>query len=193
MLGHIWNIITWFPPHPPRPPTHKKDVDNTERTQQKATKMARGWEHPAKEERLREMGFITLSGTGEDGARLLWGWVLGGGDTTRINGKRGDSGWIEPKILPGDSWALDQGSEGWRDLSPWRFSRIGWTKPCTMWSEFGIYPAGAGGWTEDLLRSVPAQMTPCFVSRCQIWLSHEVYQSLLLPVFSFPIPNLTIP
>lgn len=34
------------------------------------------------------MGFIILSGTGEDGPRLLWRWVLGGDDTTRLNGKR---------------------------------------------------------------------------------------------------------
>lgn len=104
--------------------------------------MARGWEHLAKEERLREMGFITLSGTGEeDRARLLWRWVLGGGDTTRINGKRGCSSGTEQKNLPGDSCAL--GSERWWDLSLWSFSRISWTKPCTTWSECGIYPAAS--------------------------------------------------
>lgn len=43
--------------------------------------VARGWEHLAKEESLRQTGFITLSGTGEDGFRLLWRWVLGAGET----------------------------------------------------------------------------------------------------------------
>lgn len=49
--------------------------------------MAWGWEHLAKEERLREMGFIILSGTGEDGPRLLQRWVLGGDNTTRLKWK----------------------------------------------------------------------------------------------------------
>lgn len=60
------------------PPT-QGDVDEVEGTQQRATKMARGWEHLAKGERLREMGFITLSGTGGDGAGLCGGGCWDGG------------------------------------------------------------------------------------------------------------------
>lgn len=134
--------------------------------------MPGGWEHLAKEERLREMGFITLSGTGEVGARLLRRWVLGGGDATRLNRKRGGSGWIEQKILPGVRWALDQGSERWWDLSLWRLSRIGWTKPCTTWSEFGIYPA---------------------VSRRSDWRPPKVHHSPNDPVLCLLLPNLVFP
>lgn len=51
----------------------------------------------------------------------------------------------------------------WRGLFLWRFSRTVCTKTCPN-SVFTLRRAGA--WTEDLLRSLPAPVTLCFVSCC---------------------------
>lgn len=128
--------------------------------------MAGGWEHLVKKERLRVMGFITLSGAGEEGGARRW--VLGGGDTSRINGKRGGSGWTEQRILTGDSWeGLEQGSEGWLDLSLEIFQELAGQSPVQRGLNLVFTLLRAEGWAEEL-RSIPAQVTLCFTSRCRL-------------------------
>lgn len=78
-------------------------------------------------------------------------------------------------------------------ISLWRFSGIGWTKPCTTWSEFGIYPAVRGGWTEDLLRSSPAQMTLCFPAAKFGFPMRRFIKAHSYQFFSFLLSNLRVP